>query len=58
MKNLKSLSALELRTINGGCQIGDCGQGPIIVIKPTTGPTYPDPTPFGDPVEWNINFSG
>ncbi len=49
MKNLKSLSALELRSINGGNNYYDDGNGGDrpnpgpIVFKPTTGPTFPDP---------------
>jgi len=42
MKNLESLSQAELRAIAGGCQFGDCGEHPIIIIIPTLPPTFPE----------------
>ncbi len=53
MKNLKALSIEEVINVNGGCQIGDCGQGPIIVINPDPSPTYPENPGFGDPSDWD-----
>ncbi|GAA4273522.1 bacteriocin [Aquimarina gracilis] len=52
MKNLTTLSNQELQKVNGGNNYYDDGNGgcirtsgpkPIIVIKPTTGPTFPGP---------------
>jgi len=48
MKNLEFLSSQELIATNGGY-----GQKPVIVIQSSTGPTYPDRPPFGDPSEWD-----
>ncbi|WP_298319660.1 hypothetical protein [uncultured Aquimarina sp.] len=57
MKNLIALKTQEIKNINGGNHNpsvmddgngGGCTGGPIIVIGPTTGPTFPDPdTIFG-----------
>ncbi|AXT52252.1 hypothetical protein D1818_15915 [Aquimarina sp. BL5] len=60
MKNLAALSNQEITTINGGnhsSNVWDNGSGggctdipgfpgPIIILGPTTGPTFPDPDVF------------
>ncbi len=46
MKNLQALSTQEMKNIQGGyhdIDLKGCLPGPIIVIGPTTGPTFPNP---------------
>jgi len=50
---MKTLSKQETKDVNGGCQIGDCGQGPIIIVGPK--PKFPRP-PYGDPRDQDNQF--